>query len=69
MLINFSIILIISFHNFVYYAHRCQARTQGGSRGFDGTPFCSLKLILSLNIKYSLCIMLFIHAQLSLSAI
>ena len=27
--------------------------TQGGSRGFDRTPyFCTLKLILSLNIKY-----------------
>ena len=30
-----------------------QARTEGGLRGFDRTPyFSSLKLILSLNIKY-----------------
>ena len=31
----------------------CLGRMEGGSRGFEGTPyFCSLKLILSLNIKY-----------------
>ena len=34
-----------------FYLH--QACTQGGSRRFDRTPyFCSLKLILSLNVKY-----------------
>ena len=37
-----------SFEDY-YVASYVQARTQGGSRGFDRTPyFCSLKLILSL---------------------
>ena len=35
------------------YVVEVDGHTQGGLRGFDRTPnFCSLKLILSLNIKY-----------------
>ena len=47
----------VYFCNAVYeqftYVISMQARTQGGLRGLDRIPnFCSLKLILSLNIEY-----------------